>query len=77
MDFLFSGEAWAALITLTVLEIVLGVDNIVFIAILAGKLPPHQQARAEPGDLALLADERGLALPPRSRGGLDLNPGGR
>lgn len=36
-------EAWIALLTLTALEIVLGIDNIVFISILAGKLPEHQQ----------------------------------
>jgi len=41
-----SPEGWIALITLTVLEIVLGVDNIIFIAILAGKLPAHQQDKA-------------------------------
>jgi len=45
MELLFSPEAWIALITLTLLEIILGVDNIIFIAILAGRLPPHQQAR--------------------------------
>ena len=39
-------EWLVALITLTVLEIVLGIDNIIFISILAGKLPAHQQARA-------------------------------
>jgi len=39
-------EAWIALLTLTLLEIVLGIDNVVFISILAGKLPQHQQARA-------------------------------
>lgn len=38
--------AWAALLTLVVLEVVLGIDNLVFIAILSNKLPPHQQARA-------------------------------
>jgi predicted tellurium resistance membrane protein TerC len=46
MDWLTSPEAWIALVTLTVLEIVLGIDNIVFISILAGKLPPGQQRRA-------------------------------
>jgi predicted tellurium resistance membrane protein TerC len=46
MDWLSSPEAWIALLTLTVLEIVLGIDNVVFISILAGKLPPDQQARA-------------------------------
>ena len=39
-------DALVALVTLTVLEIVLGVDNVIFISILAGKLPAHQQARA-------------------------------
>jgi predicted tellurium resistance membrane protein TerC len=46
MDWLTSPEAWIALLTLTVLEIVLGIDNVVFISILAGKLPREQQARA-------------------------------
>jgi len=41
-----SAEGWAALLTLTVLEIVLGIDNIIFIAILAGKLPADQRERA-------------------------------
>ncbi len=39
-------NAWVSLLTLTILEIVLGVDNIIFISILAGKLPPAQQGRA-------------------------------
>ena len=39
-------EAIIALVTLTAMEIVLGIDNIIFIAIVAGKLPPHQQPRA-------------------------------
>ena len=38
--------AWAALLTLVVLEVILGIDNLVFIAILSNKLPQHQQARA-------------------------------
>ncbi len=46
MDWLTSPEAWVALLTLTVLEIVLGIDNVVFISILAGKLPQDQQAKA-------------------------------
>ena len=41
-----SAEGWIALLTLTVLEIVLGIDNIVFISILAGKLPSEDRARA-------------------------------
>ena len=46
MEWLTSPEAWIALLTLTVLEIVLGIDNVVFISILAGKLPPAQQGKA-------------------------------
>jgi len=46
MDWITNPQVWAALVTLTVLEIVLGVDNIIFISILAGKLPPDQQPRA-------------------------------
>ncbi len=42
-----SAEGWIALGTLTVLEIVLGIDNIVFISILAGKLPQADRARAQ------------------------------
>src|SRR6476661_5773222 len=39
-------EAWIGLLTLTVLEIVLGIDNVVFISVLAGRLKPSVQARA-------------------------------
>lgn len=46
MDFLFDPSIWVGLLTLIVLEIVLGVDNLVFIAILAKKLPAAQQDRA-------------------------------
>ncbi|MFZ2493202.1 MAG: TerC family protein [Thermoanaerobaculia bacterium] len=46
MEWLSNPEAWVALLTLTVLEIVLGIDNIIFISILSGKLPPASQARA-------------------------------
>jgi predicted tellurium resistance membrane protein TerC len=46
MDWLTSPEAWLGLLTLTALEIVLGIDNIIFISILAGKLPADQQERA-------------------------------
>jgi predicted tellurium resistance membrane protein TerC len=52
MDWLLQPEAWIALITLTALEIVLGIDNIIFISILSGKLPPHQQARGRTMGLA-------------------------
>ncbi len=43
MDWITSPESWIALLTLTALEIVLGIDNIIFISILAGKLPKEQQ----------------------------------
>jgi predicted tellurium resistance membrane protein TerC len=46
MDWLTDPNAWIGLLTLTVLEIVLGIDNIIFISILAGKLPQEQRARA-------------------------------
>ena len=46
MDWLTDPNMWIALATLTFLEIVLGVDNIIFISILSGKLPPAQQPRA-------------------------------
>jgi predicted tellurium resistance membrane protein TerC len=46
MDWLSDPNAWLGLLTLTALEIVLGIDNIIFISILAGKLPPDQQPKA-------------------------------
>jgi predicted tellurium resistance membrane protein TerC len=46
MEWLSDPQIWIALATLTLLEIVLGVDNIIFISILSGKLPPAQQPRA-------------------------------
>src|SRR3970282_460719 len=46
MEWLASPEAWIALTTLTLLEIVLGVDNIIFISILVGRLPEHDRQRA-------------------------------
>jgi len=58
MSFLTSPASWIALLTLTVLEIVLGVDNIVFVTILAGKLPREQQARARTLGLALAMGTR-------------------
>ena len=45
MEWLTSPEAWIALVTLTALEIVLGIDNIIFISILVGRLPEHQRDR--------------------------------
>jgi predicted tellurium resistance membrane protein TerC len=52
MEWLLQPETWIALITLTVLEIVLGIDNIIFISILTGKLPPQQQRRGRTFGLA-------------------------
>ena len=46
MDWITDPQIWIALATLTFLEVVLGVDNIIFISILSGKLPPEQQPRA-------------------------------
>jgi predicted tellurium resistance membrane protein TerC len=53
MEWLTDPQTWAALLTLTALEIVLGVDNVVFISILAGKLPQTEQPRARTVGLAL------------------------
>jgi predicted tellurium resistance membrane protein TerC len=53
MDWLSNPESWIALLTLTVLEIVLGIDNVIFITILAGKLPQDQQGKARRVGLAL------------------------
>lgn len=46
LEFLTDPQTWMALLTLTVLEIVLGIDNLVFLAITADRLPAHQQASA-------------------------------
>jgi predicted tellurium resistance membrane protein TerC len=46
MEWLLDPQAWIALATLTALEIVLGVDNIIFISILCGRLPEHQRDKA-------------------------------
>ena len=53
MEWLLDPQGWLALATLTMLEIVLGVDNIIFISILCGRLPEHQRARARTIGLAL------------------------
>jgi predicted tellurium resistance membrane protein TerC len=53
MAWLTDPQTWVAFVTLTVLELVLGIDNIVFISILAGKLPPAQQQRARTLGLGL------------------------
>src|SRR6516162_7688161 len=61
MDWLTDPQIWASLVTLTALEIVLGIDNLVFIAIVAGRLPPRQQNRARQIGLGLALITR-LAL---------------
>ena len=53
MEFLSDPNVWIAFATLTVLELVLGIDNVIFISILSGKLPPEQQARSRYIGLAL------------------------
>ena len=53
MSWLTTPEIWIALVTLTVLEIVLGIDNIIFISILSERLPRNQRARARRVGLAL------------------------
>jgi len=53
MEWVLDPNIWLALVTLTALEIVLGIDNIIFIAILAGKLPKEQQGKKRTVGLAL------------------------
>jgi predicted tellurium resistance membrane protein TerC len=62
MAWLTSPETWIALLTLTLLEIVLGIDNIIFISILAGKLPADAQRRARTVGLTLAMATRILLL---------------
>lgn len=62
MEWIANPEAWISLLTLTVLEIVLGIDNIVFISIISGKLPAHQQKKARRIGLALAMITRVLLL---------------
>ena len=63
MEWLTNPEIWVAFFTLTALEIVLGIDNIIMIAILVGRMPPHMQARTRLFGLALAMVTRiGLLL---------------
>ena len=62
MDELLTVNALMAMVTLSILEIVLGIDNVVFLAILAGKLPEHQQSRARSLGLGLAAAGRIVLL---------------
>ena len=62
MDWLTNPQSWIGLLTLAALEIVLGIDNIIFISILAGKLPAEQQNRARQVGLLLAMVTRLLLL---------------
>jgi predicted tellurium resistance membrane protein TerC len=62
VEWISDPNAWAALVTLTVLEIVLGIDNIIFISILAGRLPSEQQGRARIIGLSIAMVSRILLL---------------
>jgi predicted tellurium resistance membrane protein TerC len=62
MEWITDPQIWISLVTLTALEIVLGIDNIIFISILAGKLPADQQARARQTGLMLALITRVLLL---------------
>ncbi len=62
MEWIADPQAWVALLTLTLLEIVLGIDNIIFISILVGRLPAHQRQRARTLGLGLAMVSRILLL---------------
>ena len=62
MEWLSDPQIWISLLTLTGLEIVLGIDNVIFISILAGKLPREQQAKARQLGLSLALITRILLL---------------
>jgi predicted tellurium resistance membrane protein TerC len=62
MEWLTDPQVWIALVTLTLLEVVLGIDNVIFISILAGKLPTDQQDRARKVGLSLALIMRILLL---------------
>jgi len=62
MDWLADPQTWIAFVTLFALEVVLGVDNVIFISILAGKLPADQQQRARQTGLAMAVISRILLL---------------
>jgi predicted tellurium resistance membrane protein TerC len=62
MEWLTDPEIWIALVTLTALEVVLGIDNVIFISILAGKVPRDQQDRARQWGLVMAMGTRILLL---------------
>ena len=61
-DWVSQPEAWVALVTLVILELVLGVDNVIFISILAGKLPMEDRDRARMTGIAMAVITRILLL---------------
>ena len=62
MEWITQPDIWIGLLTLTVLEVILGIDNVIFISILAGKLPKEQQAKARQLGLGLALVTRVLLL---------------
>lgn len=62
MEIFLQADTWIALLTLTFMEIVLGIDNIIFISLVAGKLPAHQQKKARIGGLSAALIMRVLLL---------------
>lgn len=84
MEIFLQADTWIALLTLTFMEIVLGIDNIIFISLVAGKLPEDQQKKARIGGLSLALIMRillllsitwiiGLTQPVLTLGGYDLS----
>lgn len=84
MEIFLEADTWIALLTLTFMEIVLGIDNIIFISLVAGKLPEDQQKKARLGGLGLALIMRillllsitwiiGLTEPVLTMGGFDLS----
>jgi predicted tellurium resistance membrane protein TerC len=62
MEWIADPQIWIAFLTLTVLELVLGIDNVIFISILSGRLPADQQPRARYIGLSLALVMRVLLL---------------
>ncbi|HXF84234.1 MAG TPA: TerC family protein [Anaerolineales bacterium] len=62
MEWITQPETWIAFVTLVALELVLGVDNVIFISILAGKLPKDQQKRARTTGISMAVITRVLLL---------------
>src|SRR3569623_781243 len=62
LEWIADPQAWIALVTLTALEIVLGIDNIIFISILVGRLPPERRDLARRRGLSLAMGTRILLL---------------